>query len=226
MPPPNLPGKKGSKRRKQLIIVAGAAGLLLLFLYMRSRSSSGQTASNASNADVQSAVDQAIANQQQQDAQLYGQMSAGGYGAGGSPSIDTSGLATGSTSTDQLASDIGSLGTSLSDLPSQIAAQLPVATPGPVIDGGAGATASQPTQPPVAQPAPVVVNIGSQPAGRGSGAGGAGGVRLSTLSGAQKRSGIVAAPFGAHKPTAPAGYVAVGLGSGNWGFKVNTRKRK
>lgn len=50
--------------------------------------------------------------------------------------------------------------------------------------------------------------------------------RLSALTSAQKKAGDIALPFGPTKPTAQAGYTAVGTGKGNWIEKPTPKAAK
>lgn len=198
-----IPKTKMSAKRKRELLIIGAAGIVLLFLYLRSRSSTGSSTNSTNAADTQAAVDNAVAQQQAQDAATYGYGaygSAGSYGGGDtSAPVDLSGLTSGLSQVD----------TDLQNLPGQIAAQMPYYTSGPN-PPEAPAAAPPPATSPVAT-APIVVNVMGQPAKTAP----AGGVRLSTGAG----RGDINAPFGAKKPTAPKGYVAIGLGKGNWEFK-------
>jgi hypothetical protein len=203
--PPISPKGASSKKKKQLMIIGGAGLVLVLFLYMRSRSSSSATP-NATNAtDQQAAVNAAVAQQQQQDASLYGSqagLGTGGYGSGGGSSgtgstIDTSGITSGLSTLD---SDLLGVQAGLAGLTPTSAAAAP---PAPSV---AAATATP----------PITINVNGQPAATKPGGTGP---RMSTLTAAQANAGYVALPFGATKPAAKAGFTAVGLGSGNWGEK-------
>lgn len=191
--------KLSTKRKRELLII-GAAGVILLFLYMRSRSASSGSSTNATNAaDTQAAIDNAVAQQQAQDAATYGYGAYGGsgsYGGGGSAPVDLSPVTSG----------LSQLDTDLQNLPTQIAGEMPYYTSGPNPPASA---APPPATSPAAQ-APVTVQIIGQPAATKPA-----GVRLST----HVPKGDIAAPFGAKKPAAPKGYVAIGTGSGNWAFK-------
>lgn len=155
MAPPTAPPAGKAAKKKRLIIMGAAGVALLLFLYMRSQSggsSSTAAQTNATNAaDTQQAIDNAVAQQQAQDASTYGY---GAYGAGGG--VDTSGIESG----------LSTIDTDLQNLPSAIAAQGGVQSAGAV---------PPPSTSPTTTP-PITVNINGQPAG----AGGTRGVRLST----------------------------------------------
>ena len=195
MPQPPAPDKK---KRQRLIIMGGAGVLLLLFLYMRSQGGSSAS-TNATNAsDVQTAVDNAVTQQQQADAAMYGY---GSYGTGGT------GSASSPTDLTPVTSGLTTLDSDLQSISSQLASGT-----------GTGSAAAAPTaSTPAGSSPPITINVGAsaQPGKSTSAA-----VRMSTLTAAQKAAGIIAAPFGSKKPPGdPSGYSIVGLGSGNWGYK-------
>lgn len=199
MPPktkPPLTAAAAKKKRQKMIIIGVAGAAILLLLYLRSKSSSSTTSTNATSAtDQQAAIDQAVANQQAQDAAMYGStgagVSGGDLGSSGGGTFDTSGITSG----------LSTIDTDLQNLPGSIIAAQQASSAGTA--PGSSGTETQTPQ--------ITVNVNGQPAGSG----GATGPRMST----NVPKGDIAAPFGAKKPTAPKGYVAVGTGSGNWAFR-------
>lgn len=192
-PPAGAAGK--NKKRNRMLLIGGGAVLVLLFLYMRSQSSSG-SANATSQQDLQTAAQNAALQQQAQDA---ANSSFGGAGAAQSTDLSP------------ITSALSVIDTDIQTLGSTITSQT----------GTSAAAAPPPTTSP-STPPPITINVGpaAQPVPTGTSTAASSAPRMSILTAAQKAAGYIAAPFGPTKPTAaPKGFTAVGLGSGNWGYK-------